>query len=78
MWKGVGRGEQQDMDMQESPQNEPEDKSGIATAEVGIVMLDGPDGVAVTMTAEAADATGRALISAAEEASAQLAGSTAG
>ena len=43
------------------PQTEP----GIATAEDGLVILDGPDGVAVTMTFHAAKATGESLISAA-------------
>lgn len=39
--------------------------AGQATAEEGLVMLDGPDGVAVTMTAGAARRTGEALIAAA-------------
>ena len=41
---------------------------GIATAESGAVILDGPDGVAITMTPEAAAQTGRNLIEAAEAA----------
>jgi hypothetical protein len=41
---------------------------GIATMEDGVVILDGPDGVAVTMTADAAAITGRNLIRAAEDA----------
>ena len=49
----------------------PETSPGVATAEDGIVMLDGPDGVAVSMTAEAADATGRSLIKASEQAMGQ-------
>ena len=44
---------------------------GIATAESGVVILDGPDGVAVTMTPEAAAQTGRNLIQAAEAAEQQ-------
>jgi hypothetical protein len=36
-----------------------------------MVLLDGPDGVAIAMTPEAADATGRSLIAAAEEAAGQ-------
>jgi hypothetical protein len=54
------------------PQTEP----GIATAEEGLVVLDGPDGVAVTMTADAAHKTGHSLISAADLAAQQAAGRT--
>lgn len=54
--------------MAENIPNEPEDHGGEATAEEGVVILDGPDGVAVTMTPEAAEATGRALLDAAEKA----------
>ena len=54
--------------MSEASPQEPETKPGVATAEQGVVLLDGPDGVAIAMTAEAADATGRSLIAAAEEA----------
>lgn len=43
------------------PQTEP----GIASAEDGLVVLDGPDGVAVTMTPDAAARTGHSLIEAA-------------
>lgn len=39
---------------------------GIAAAENGVVILDGPDGVAVTMTAWAAAQTGQSLLSAAQ------------
>jgi hypothetical protein len=46
--------------------------AGVATAEDGIVMLDGPDGVAVSLTPEAAVQTGRSLIAAAAEAERQL------
>jgi len=55
----------------EPSSQEPETVPGVATAEQGIVLLDGPDGVAITMTPEAADATGRSLIAAAEEATGQ-------
>ncbi|NIJ18385.1 hypothetical protein FHS95_000054 [Sphingomonas naasensis] len=58
------------MSSEATPQ-EAESAPGVATAESGVVLLDGPDGVAVAMTPEAADATGRSLIAAAEEASAQ-------
>lgn len=49
------------------PQNEP----GAASAEAGIVMLDGPGGVAVTMTPDAAEETGKRLIAAASAARGQ-------
>lgn len=39
---------------------------GVATAEQGQVMLDGPDGVAVAMTPEAAEGTARSLLAAVE------------
>ncbi|HVJ02100.1 MAG TPA: hypothetical protein VM662_07955 [Sphingomonas sp.] len=55
----------------ETAPREPLSVGGVATAEEGLVMLDGPDGVAVAMTPEAADATGRSLIAAAEEAANQ-------
>ncbi|MCJ8157787.1 hypothetical protein MKI88_10280 [Sphingomonas sp. LaA6.9] len=38
---------------------------GIASAEGGLVVLDGPDGVAITMTPDAAARTGHSLITAA-------------
>jgi hypothetical protein len=41
------------------------DRPGVATAEQGQVLLDGPDGVAVSMTPEAAEATARSLVDAA-------------
>ncbi|TXC72684.1 hypothetical protein FSB78_01595 [Sphingomonas ginsenosidivorax] len=49
----------------------PETKPGLATAEHGLVTLDGPDGVAVTMTPDAARETGLRLIAAADEAKGQ-------
>ncbi len=51
----------------------PEEEGGIATAELGLVLLDGPNGVAVAMTPEAAEATGRSLLAAAEVADGQRA-----
>jgi len=45
---------------------------GVATAEEGVVILDGPDGVAVTMTAQAAAQTGQSLLSAARIAENQI------
>ena len=52
------------MEHVQQPQSEP----GVATAESGQVILDGPDGVAVAMTPAAAAETGRRLIAAAEAA----------
>lgn len=57
--------------MPETSSNEPEGQPGVATAEKGIVMLDGPDGVAVSMTPDAAHGTGTSLIAAAETARTQ-------
>ena len=51
------------------PQTEP----GIASAEDGLVVLDGPNGIAVTMTPRAAAQTGHNLVAAAEIAARQLA-----
>ncbi len=52
---------------------QPETVAGVATAEDGLVFLDGPDGTAKTMTAEAAAQTGQNLIDAALLAREQLA-----
>ena len=49
----------------------PETDPGVATAEYGQVILDGPDGVAIAMTPDAAEETGRRLIEAAGEARGQ-------
>jgi hypothetical protein len=43
----------------------PYEKGGRAVAEEGIVLLDGPDGIAISMTAEAAEQTGSSLLEAA-------------
>lgn len=51
----------------------PETKPGVATAESGQVILDGPDGVAVAMTPDAARETGLRLIAAADAAERQSA-----
>jgi hypothetical protein len=53
-----------------SPQ-QPQSTPGVATAEQGVVLLDGPDGVAIAMTPNAAEITGHRLIAAAEEAANQ-------
>lgn len=44
---------------------EPFDQPGEASVEQGLVLLDGPDGVAFAMTPEAAEATGQRLVDAA-------------
>lgn len=49
----------------------PYEKGGTAVAEEGYVLLDGPDGVAVAMTATAAEETGSSLLAAAREARGQ-------
>ncbi len=46
----------------------PLDSSGEASAEDGHVVLDGPDGVAITLTPDAAEATAQNLIEAARKA----------
>lgn len=56
----------------------PENVAGKAVAEGGLVLLDGPDGVAVAMTPEAAEGTARQLLAAAEEAAAQRPGDQSG
>ncbi len=43
----------------------PETIAGVAAAQYGFVTLDGRDGLAITMTPEAAAETGRRLIAAA-------------
>ncbi|USU08946.1 hypothetical protein NF700_01065 [Sphingomonadaceae bacterium OTU29MARTA1] len=55
-------------DEQHSHAQSPQTKPGSVSTENGQVMLDGPDGVAVAMTPEAALETGRRLIAAAEAA----------
>jgi hypothetical protein len=51
---------------------QPRSEAGIASAEDGVVILDGPDGLAATLTARAAAATGKNLIAAAAEAEEQV------
>lgn len=51
--------------------NMPETAGGKAVAEGGLVLLDGPDGVAVAMTPAAARATAEELLAAANEAAGQ-------
>ena len=51
--------------MTEPDTHKPHADSGVAVAEEGVVILDGPDGVALTLTPDAAEATGQSLIAAA-------------
>jgi hypothetical protein len=53
-------------------------RGGKASAEEGIVMLDGPDGIAISMTPDAAEQTGSSLLDAAREARAQQGTATTG
>ncbi|PNU03667.1 hypothetical protein A8V01_23080 [Novosphingobium guangzhouense] len=57
---------------QAPPPPQPHDDPGIASAEDGVVILDGPNGLAVTMTAQAAARTGQSLIEAADLAEKQV------
>lgn len=51
-----------------SPNSGPFRTGGVATAEQGYVLLDGPDGIAIALTPDAAEETGNSLISAARAA----------
>ena len=53
---------------EETALRQPMDVPGIATAEGGLVLLDGPDGIAVTFTPQAAESTGQNLLAAARDA----------
>ncbi len=48
--------------------SKPLSQPGTASAEEGHVFLDGPDGVAITLTPDAAITTGKRLVAAGEEA----------
>lgn len=52
--------------MSQDQRDEPREDAGRASAEEGVVILDGPNGVAVTMTPEAATQTAESLKAAAE------------
>jgi hypothetical protein len=54
--------------MDEARTSAPFEKGGQAVAEEGIVLLDGPNGIAISMTADAAEQTGSSLIEAARTA----------
>lgn len=51
----------------------PETEPGVASAEEGFVVLDGPDGIALSITADPAEETGRRLMEAARQAREQAA-----
>ncbi|UAK25945.1 hypothetical protein [Sphingomonas nostoxanthinifaciens] len=51
-----------------NPNDGPFDTGGKAVAEEGIVLLDGPDGIAISLTPDAAEETGSSLIEAARAA----------
>ncbi|MFD1788734.1 hypothetical protein ACFSC3_14285 [Sphingomonas floccifaciens] len=53
--------------------HQPEEQAGQAVAEEGIVVLDGPGSVAVSMTPHAAEGTAESLSDAAREARRQAA-----
>lgn len=50
---------------------QPHSEPGHAVAEEGVVILEGPGAVAITMTADAAGRTGQSLLDAAAEAQSQ-------
>ena len=47
---------------------QPHDQPGVASVGQGLVLLDGPDGVAIALTPHAAEATGNSLVTAAGQA----------
>ncbi|WP_448664489.1 hypothetical protein ACG3SL_07375 [Sphingomonas sp. CJ20] len=59
--------------MSDPTRREPLKQCGIATAEQGFVLLDGPNGVAIAMTPEAAQGTAHSLLAAVDEAARQRA-----
>lgn len=52
---------------------QPHTEPGTASAEDGLVVLDGPNGLAITMTPGAAAGTGESLLAAADAAERQIA-----
>lgn len=58
--------------MTEEAATEPFKCPGVASAEGGHVVLDGPDGIAITLTIGAARQTGESLIAAADAAARQV------
>jgi hypothetical protein len=64
------------VEMPEANPPEPETEAGEASAEEGVVVLDGPDGVAVSIQPEPAAETGQRLIDAAKKAREQQGGAS--
>ncbi|MFC3443999.1 hypothetical protein SAMN05518849_12245 [Sphingobium sp. AP50] len=60
--------------MKDNQSVEPFADAGVAAVEDGHVVLDGPDGIAITLTPQAAVATGRSLVEAGEAALEQTKG----
>ena len=58
--------------MSDTPSTAPFENPGVASAEEGHVVLDGLDGIAITLTINAARKTGESLIAAADEAACQV------
>jgi hypothetical protein len=54
--------------MSDSNPKQPFDEAGEVAVEAGVVLVDGPDGVAITLTPRAARLFGERLIAAAEDA----------
>ncbi len=54
--------------MADSEHDEPFDEAGEVTVEAGVVLVDGPDGVAISLTPAAAQVFGERLIAAAKAA----------
>jgi hypothetical protein len=54
--------------MSDSQFDRPFDEAGTVSVEQGVVLVDGPDGVAIALTPAAARTFGERLIAAAEEA----------
>lgn len=54
--------------MDDREHTEPYGDAGVASAEGGLVFLDGPDNIAIVLSAQAAAETGRSLIKASEDA----------
>jgi hypothetical protein len=54
--------------MNENPYTQPFSEAGVASVEDGHVILDGPDGIAITLTPQAALETGESLVQAGRQA----------
>jgi hypothetical protein len=54
--------------MPENDQTQPFDEAGEVSVEAGVILVDGPDGVAISLTPNAARTFGERLIAAADAA----------